>query len=63
MQNKLGIKKQNIIRVSDTRWNCRYKNCEAVLSCYEAIIRVLEEEVENQNDRDVNEAIGNYTCI
>jgi len=58
IQNNLGIKKKTLTRLSDTRWNCRYKNCEAVLKCYASIIKLLKEEIENNNDRDVNEAIG-----
>lgn len=58
IQNNLGIKKKTLTRLSDTRWNCRYKNCEAVQKCYASIITLLKEEIENNNDRDVNEAIG-----
>lgn len=34
MQKKLGLKIKTIGKISDTRWNCRYKNCDAVLDCY-----------------------------
>lgn len=46
MQNKLGVKKKMLTKLSDTRWNCRYQNCEAVINCYEAIVKTLEEEIE-----------------
>lgn len=60
IQTKLGIKKLSITKISDTRWNCRYKNCESVIISYKAIIKALEEEIANESDRDVNEAIGKY---
>lgn len=58
VQVKLGIRKLSITKISDTRWNCRYKNCEAVKMNYKAIVIALEEEIENDSDKDVNEAIG-----
>jgi len=30
IQTNLGIQKLAITKLSDTRWNCRYCNCEAV---------------------------------
>ena len=64
IQKKLGIEKKTLTRLSDTRWNCRYKNCEAVQKCYASIIRLLKEEIENNNDKDVYEAIGiNYNLL
>lgn len=58
IQTKLGIKHATMIRLSDTRWNCRYRNIESVKNSYKAIIQALEEEIENEDDRGVNEAIG-----
>lgn len=58
MQNKLGIKKKILTKLSDTRWNCRFRNCEAVKNCYESIVKTLEEEIENEIDKDTNEALG-----
>lgn len=58
MQKKLGVKVLKINSLSDTRWNCRMKNCESVLENYEAIVAVLQEEIDNQLDRNVSEAIG-----
>lgn len=60
IQKNLGIKKKSITRLSDTRWNCRYKNCEAVMSSYKAILSALRNEIENESDKDVNEALGKY---
>ncbi|KAL4125788.1 hypothetical protein QTP88_010028 [Uroleucon formosanum] len=50
IQTKLGIKYTSMIRLSDTRWNC-------------PIIQALEEEIENEDDRGVNEAIGILTNL
>jgi len=58
IQAKLLIKNKSIIRMSDTRWNCRYRNCEAVLNSYGCIIDILKEEIENEVDKSVNESIG-----
>lgn len=58
MQAKLLIKNKSIIRMSDTRWNCRCRNCEAVLNSYGCIIDILKEEIENEVDKSVNESIG-----
>jgi len=58
MQRKLGVKISKINSLSDTRWNCRWKICESVINNYEAIIAVLQEEIDNQLDRNVNEVIG-----
>ncbi|KAL4097919.1 hypothetical protein QTP88_022611 [Uroleucon formosanum] len=57
IQTKLGLKYTSMIRLSDTRWNCRYRNIESVKASYKAIIQALEE-IENEDDRGVNEAIG-----
>lgn len=35
-----------------------YENCEAVIRCYPEIINVLQEEIKDEMDKDVNEAIG-----
>lgn len=58
MKAKLLIKNKSILRMSDTRWNCRYRNCEAVLNSYGCIINKLKEEIENEVDKSVNESIG-----
>jgi len=58
MQNKLNLKKTKIGQLSDTRWDCRYKSCEAVLNNFEAIIWILTEEIEGQESKDVAQAIG-----
>lgn len=60
IQTSLGIQKLAITKLSDTRWNCRYRNCEVVKKNFKAIVLALEEEIEEESDRDVNEAIGNF---
>jgi len=32
---------------------CRHKNCKAVIETFKSIVNVLQEEVEEKNDRDV----------
>lgn len=46
------------MRICDTRWICRYKNCEAIINNYKAIIATLQKEVEDQYDKNVAQAIG-----
>lgn len=60
MQKQLGIKSTQIGCLSDTRWNCRYKNCKAVLHNYRPIINCVKEEIDNQMDRNANEAFGKF---
>ncbi|KAL4149980.1 hypothetical protein QTP88_003831 [Uroleucon formosanum] len=54
----LWLKKGSILRVCNTRWVCRFKNCEAMIRNYTAIIEYLSNEIEEQSDKDVVEAIG-----
>ncbi|KAL4131423.1 hypothetical protein QTP88_008736 [Uroleucon formosanum] len=49
------------IQICDTRWVCRYKNCEAMLNNYTAII--LNYEVEEQSDKDVVQAMVVLTIL
>jgi undecaprenyl pyrophosphate synthase len=58
IQTKLGIKHTTMIRLSNTNWNCCYRNIESVKNIYKVIIQALEEEIENEYDRRVNKAIG-----
>lgn len=59
VQSKLGLKKGNVLRICDTRWVCRYKNCESMIKNYSSILEFLKNEVEAQMDKDAIEAIGN----
>lgn len=63
IQEKLGIKKISISQISDTRWNCRARNCTSVKNNFKAIISVLQDEIECSNDRDVSQAIGKIYYI
>ncbi|KAL4104378.1 hypothetical protein QTP88_019679 [Uroleucon formosanum] len=63
LQKSLGLKIKTFGRISNTRWNCRYKNCEALKQCFRSILIVLKTEIENEADRDVNEAIGILSTI
>ncbi|KAL4085349.1 hypothetical protein QTP88_027208 [Uroleucon formosanum] len=57
MQKQLGIKNIHIGCLSGTRWNCWFKNCEAILHNYK-ILNILQEEIDNQTDRNANEALN-----
>lgn len=58
IQLQLGLKKENILRVCNTRWVCRYKNCESMMKNYSAILNFLNNEVDVQANKDCVEAIG-----
>jgi len=58
IQLYLGLKKGSILRVCDTRWVCRFKNCEAMIRNYTAIIEYSSNEIEEQSVKDVVKAIG-----
>lgn len=55
----MGLYKGTVLRVCDTRWICRFKNCQSIINNYGSIIKTLEEEIEDQADKDVAQAIGN----
>ncbi len=64
VRDTLGIKNfQEMSSLSTTRWSCRYENCKAVLTNYELIKQVLEEEVNQAQDKNCVEAIGLLSCI
>ncbi|KAL4091985.1 hypothetical protein QTP88_026579 [Uroleucon formosanum] len=63
LQKSLGLKIKTIGRISNTRWNCGYKNFQALKQCFKSILSVLNNEIENKADRDVNEAIGILATI
>lgn len=58
IQKKMGLFKSTVMRVCDTRWVCRFKNCESIINNFESIVKALKEEVEDQADKDVAQAIG-----
>jgi len=61
----LGVKKKSITELSNIRWNCCYRNCETIMSSHIAIVDTLINLIENESNKDVNEAIGKYfdNCI
>lgn len=61
MQQIIGIKASTIMRISDTRWVCNNNNCKSVKDNYAAILKILSEEIYNNNDMDVAQAIGKLT--
>lgn len=63
IQQKLEIKKIAISQISDTRWNCRARNCTSVKHNFKAIVDILHDEIENSNDRDISQAIGKIKCF
>lgn len=58
IQSQLGLKKGSALKVCDTRWVCRFKNCEAMVTNYTAIMEYLSNEIEEQSDKDIVEALG-----
>lgn len=63
MQQKMNIKVSTLMRISDTRWICRYRNCKVVKDNYEVILEILRDEIHNNSDMDVVQAIGMYTIL
>lgn len=64
IQESLGIKSSGGTNsLSETRWACRFENCKAVLANYDAIKTVLEDEVDNRQNKNSVEAIGLLNCI
>ena len=58
IQNELGLKNRSITHLSNTRWVCRYKNCDVVLHNFTAILQILNEDIEANFDINFNQAIG-----
>ncbi|KAE9522794.1 hypothetical protein AGLY_016835 [Aphis glycines] len=58
IQVKLGIKKTSLTRLSDTRWNCRVRNCVAVKLNFKAIVTLLNDEINSSINKDVVQAIA-----
>lgn len=64
IQISLGIRSNREMgSLSTTRWNCRYENCRAVLTNYEAIKTCLELEISDNYDKHSVEAIGLLTVL
>ncbi|CAI6372425.1 unnamed protein product [Macrosiphum euphorbiae] len=63
IQMQLGLKKGTVLRICDTRWVCRYKNCQAMLLNFKSIIEFLTIEVDENNDKYAAQALGILTSI
>lgn len=46
IQVQLGLKKKSLVQLSETRWACRFKSCNAVILNYSVLIHYLKEEIE-----------------
>lgn len=55
---KLNMKKITLSQLSDTRWVCRYKSCDAVITNFNVIVQVLNDEIDDQQSKCVAQAIG-----
>lgn len=58
VQNEFGLKNKSMTHLSDTRWVCKYKNCDVVINNFTAILQVSNEEIEANSDRNVSQDIG-----
>lgn len=58
LQLKLNMKKTTLSQLSDTRWICRFKSCDAVIKNFNAIAQVLNDEIDDQQSKCVAQAIG-----
>ncbi|XP_046746400.1 zinc finger MYM-type protein 1-like [Diprion similis] len=64
LQSTLGINtNREMGSLSTTRWSCRYENCKALLTNYEAIKLALEQEITKNRDKHTVEALGLLTII
>ena len=52
------MKKTTLSQLSDTRWICRFKSCDAVIKNFNAITKVLNDEIDDQQSKCVAQAIG-----
>lgn len=48
-----------MLKICDTRWVCRYNNCEAMLNNFNAIVKYLKNEIDEKSDKYIAQAIGN----
>ncbi len=61
--NLLGVKPFEISQLCDTRWICRFVNCQNVVKNFQTIIEALEKEVADSADRKSVEASGILTAM
>lgn len=58
LQKSMQIKSLSISRLCETRWSCRFKNCKAVHNSFGVIIQVLQNEINENTNKEVAQAIG-----
>lgn len=58
IQEYMKMTPKELGQMSDTRWACRYKTCDAVKTSYNAILEALDLEINEDRDRNSVEAIG-----
>jgi len=65
MPKELGLTKITLSQLSNTRWVCRFKSCDALINNYGDIVNVLTYEIDEQESKDVAQAIGmfNFTVF
>lgn len=59
----LGVKPFEITQLSDTRWICRFANCQKVVKQYQTIIEALEREIDDNSDLKSVTASGILTAM
>ncbi|KAF0747430.1 zinc finger MYM-type protein 1-like [Aphis craccivora] len=61
--NELEALYITLSQLSDTRWVCRFKSCDALINNYGDIVNVLTYEIDEQESKDVAQAIGVLATI
>jgi len=41
IQSKLELRKDSVLRICDTRWVCRFKNCDSMIKNYPGILKFI----------------------
>jgi hypothetical protein len=67
LQKSMQIKSLSISRLCETQWSCRLKNCKAVHNNFSVIVNILQNEINEDKNKEVAQAIGNnliyYKCF
>ncbi|CAI6366510.1 unnamed protein product [Macrosiphum euphorbiae] len=58
LQKSMQIKSLSISRLCETRWSCRLKNCKAVHNSFGVIVNILQNEINEDTNKEVAQAIG-----
>lgn len=59
LQKSMQIKSLSISKLCETRWSCRLKNCKAVHNSFGVIVNILLNEINEDTNKEVAQAIGN----